>query len=205
MRLKLIKQSPIAESGKSSRETSPSRFSSNDTEVLEDAHSPNAQWDIGSSVSEDVSPEDAESILLYTMQLVYGIELPEDALAQDQLKQATTSFIHQLSPYVWQSQGSTDGSWQGDGSAASSNTSPGSSGGSSGRGKKHGRNGDEDAYSPDERGSGSLSAKRTKKASKEDENLRLSCPYRKRNPFRFNVRDHHSCAMTYFPKFAELR
>lgn len=173
--------------------------------MLEDAHSPNAQWDISSSVSEDVSPEDAESILLYTMQLVYGIELPEDALAQEQLKQATISFIHQLSPYVWQSQGSTDGSWQGDGSAASSNTSPGSSGGSSGRGKKHGRNGDDEAYSPDERGSSSQSAKRTKKTSKEDENLRLSCPYRKRNPFRFNVRDHHSCAMTYFPKFAELR
>jgi hypothetical protein len=43
------------------------------------------------------------------------------------------------------------------------------------------------------------------KPTPSDDNLRLSCPYRKRNPNRFNVRDHHSCAMTYFPKFAELR
>ena len=38
-----------------------------------------------------------------------------------------------------------------------------------------------------------------------DSPLRLSCPFRKRNPRRFNIRDHYSCSMTYFPKFAELR
>jgi hypothetical protein len=27
----------------------------------------------------------------------------------------------------------------------------------------------------------------------------LSCPFRKRNPLRFNVRDYHNCAITEFP------
>jgi hypothetical protein len=58
----------------------------------------------------------------------------------------------------------------------------------------------------DRDGQGSLPYKRVKPSPRDvEENLRLSCPYRKRNPLRFNVREHHSCAMTYFPKFAELR
>jgi hypothetical protein len=35
--------------------------------------------------------------------------------------------------------------------------------------------------------------------------VKLSCPYRARNPIRFNVRDAHSCAMTYFSNFSDLR
>jgi hypothetical protein len=73
-----------------------------------------------------------------------------------------------------------------------------------GKRKKLGK-GDQDGddYSDGE-GVGSF-AKRARPNPREEENLRLSCPFRKRNPHRFNVRDHHSCAMTYFPKFAELR
>ncbi|KAK0638548.1 hypothetical protein B0T16DRAFT_226820 [Cercophora newfieldiana] len=36
-------------------------------------------------------------------------------------------------------------------------------------------------------------------------NLRLSCPYRKRFPGIFNVREHYSCSMTYYTEFAKLR
>ena len=35
--------------------------------------------------------------------------------------------------------------------------------------------------------------------------LRLSCPYRKKDPVRFGVRQRYSCSMTYFDTFAKLR
>ncbi|CEJ79847.1 hypothetical protein VHEMI00062 [[Torrubiella] hemipterigena] len=194
--------SPIAESGKSSRETSPSGRSSNGTEVLETTESA-SPWETGSANSEDVSVDDAESILTYTTRLVYGLDIPDDPHVRAALHKLTSSFVHQLSPHMWQSHGSsTDGSWQGDLSGSSSNTSPCSSGGDR-KGKKHSRSGDDN--SQDGGGAGSVQSKRAKKNGGEDENIRLSCPFRKRNPYRFNVRDHHSCAMTYFPKFAELR
>lgn len=95
-------------------------------------------------------------------------------------------------------------------SGSSSSTTPSTGAGldgshSFGKRKKqsNGEDGGEDLT--DGEGSGYIPSKRIKPSPKEDENLRLSCPYRKRNPHRFNVRDHHSCAMTYFPKFAELR
>lgn len=206
-RLLTAKSSPIAESGKSSRETSPSgRSSTNGTEVLETTESASL-WETGSANSEDVSVDDAESILTYTARLVYGLDIPDDPHVRDSLHKLTASFVHQLSPHMWQSHGgssSTDGSWQGDLSGSSSNTSPSSSGGD-GKGKKHSRSTDDSNSQDGSGGSGSVQSKRAKKSAGEDENIRLSCPFRKRNPYRFNVRDHHSCAMTYFPKFAELR
>ncbi|KAK0709339.1 hypothetical protein B0T26DRAFT_721229 [Lasiosphaeria miniovina] len=35
--------------------------------------------------------------------------------------------------------------------------------------------------------------------------LRIRCPYRARNPRRFNVREHQGCAMTYFTLMSDLR
>jgi hypothetical protein len=46
----------------------------------------------------------------------------------------------------------------------------------------------------------SSSAKRAKTAD-----FKLSCPFRKRNCHRFNVRDHRKCALTYFTSFSDLR
>jgi len=35
--------------------------------------------------------------------------------------------------------------------------------------------------------------------------MNLSCPYRKRNPLRFNVRDYHACATHPFANMAHLK
>jgi len=35
--------------------------------------------------------------------------------------------------------------------------------------------------------------------------MNLSCPYRKRNPLRFNVRDYHACATHSFANMAHLK
>ena len=48
-------------------------------------------------------------------------------------------------------------------------------------------------------GNGSARQKRT------NTGLRLRCVFRARNPIKFNVRDHYSCAMSYFSCFADLR
>ena len=48
-------------------------------------------------------------------------------------------------------------------------------------------------------GNGSARQKRT------NTGLRLRCVFRARNPTKFNVRDHYSCAMSYFSCFADLR
>lgn len=33
----------------------------------------------------------------------------------------------------------------------------------------------------------------------------MSCPFRKRNPIRFNVRDYRSCALTSYPDYPQLK
>ncbi|KAK3382088.1 hypothetical protein B0T24DRAFT_600456 [Lasiosphaeria ovina] len=38
-----------------------------------------------------------------------------------------------------------------------------------------------------------------------DIDFNLSCPFRKRNPLRFNVRDHQSCAIQPFPDISQLK
>ena len=44
------------------------------------------------------------------------------------------------------------------------------------------------------------------KSTGQDESVgRLSCPYRKRNPKRFNIREYDSCAFTYFSTFGALK
>ncbi|KAK0625846.1 hypothetical protein B0T14DRAFT_88226 [Immersiella caudata] len=45
--------------------------------------------------------------------------------------------------------------------------------------------------------------KRAKTDSTEDQ--RLSCPFRKRNPVKFNVRDHQNCAVQSFPDVSQLK
>jgi hypothetical protein len=43
------------------------------------------------------------------------------------------------------------------------------------------------------------------KRAKTEEDQRLSCPFRKRNPVKFNVRDHQNCAVQSFPDVSQLK
>jgi len=86
----------------------------------------------------------------------------------------------------------------------------GSGGNGSQRSQKRPSNGDEDH---DEGGasdgSGGGGGKRPRKEgsvdSSQDGALRLSCPFRKRNPVKFNVRDFQSCAVQSFPDISQLK
>lgn len=177
----------------------------------EEFNSPFSKCDTNSTTSEDYSSEDAETILDFALQLVYGVDRHDTTVAPAESLHIAHKFIRELSQCIWQTAPHTQAANTIPTSRSPSSTAVGEGTGHSQRGgkrKKHtdagGREEEGDGFS-DGDGDGSLPLKRLKPNPKEDENLRLSCPFRKRNPHRFNVRDHHSCAMTFFPKFAELR
>ncbi|KAJ6439779.1 zinc finger domain-containing protein [Purpureocillium lavendulum] len=164
------------------------------------------QSDVASVVSDDFSPEDVDAVLDFALQSVYGIELRETSAPTAVIRQLASDFLTDLGQHIWQTPSDTRAA--NTMSTASSSTTPSQgTGGESSQIKRKKLAGGEDGgeeYSDGE-GSGFGPSKRLRPSPREEENLRLSCPFRKRNPHRFNVRDHHSCAMTYFPKFAELR
>ncbi|GKU21099.1 unnamed protein product [Fusarium langsethiae] len=156
--------------------------------------------------SEDVTPEDATLVLNYALQVIYGVDLNDTSIAQDKVQSLVSNFAQDIGQHIWQS--ASDGQFSHTMSRSSSSSTPSqdaSNGDRRAKRKKQGKREDDGDEFSDGEGSGYLPTKRSRPNPKEDENLRLSCPFRKRNPHRFNVRDHHSCAMTYFPKFAELR
>ncbi|KAI9151480.1 hypothetical protein HJFPF1_08683 [Paramyrothecium foliicola] len=165
------------------------------------------EWETASNSSDDCSPQDADTILNHTLQLVYGVDLQETSIQSSVSAKLVQKFLKDVSQHVWQCP--TDNS-PGNGMSSSSLSSTPSQGISSsdsqraGKRKKQGKSEEDGDEFSDGEGPVSL-PKRARPNPRDDDNLRLSCPFRKRNPHRFNVRDHHSCAMTYFPKFAELR
>lgn len=156
---------------------------------------------------------DADTLLNYTLQLVYGIDAPEQESHLNNLRRLSSRYIRELGDAIWQSP-AVDGeqpSSQGN-SYSSSTSSPADDGqreSQSGSSQASSKRKQEEDLGEDGggngQGAGFLPVKKAKHSVRDSGNLRLSCPFRQRNPQRFNVRDHHSCAMTYFPKFAELR
>ncbi|TWU76092.1 hypothetical protein ED733_007688 [Metarhizium rileyi] len=171
--------------------------------------SPAQKSDISfTAFGETISSDDADGILDYTLQLVYGIELSEAQASTGALHELVSKFVRELGQHIWQTP--LDGQVSQTSTGPSSSNTPSTGSGAEipqgfGKRKKQTNREDDGEELTDGEGPGYVPSKRTKSSPREDENLRLSCPYRKRNPSRFNVRDHHSCAMTYFPKFAELR
>lgn len=170
-------------------------------------------WDNDSTAtSDELSGEDGESVLDFTLQLVYGLELREAPISPAVARSLVANFVRDIGRHLASDSQLTHDMSTSSSRSYSSTPSQGSSGNDgrngAGKRKKPGRRGggdeDGDEFSDGE-GGGFVGVKRLRPNPKEEENLRLSCPYRKRNPHRFNVREHHSCAMTYFPKFAELR
>ncbi|KND90802.1 hypothetical protein TOPH_04623 [Tolypocladium ophioglossoides CBS 100239] len=171
-------------------------------------NSPAPRSDTTSIASDDFSTDDADALLDYTLQLVYGIELRDASVSTPVLRQLVSKYIRDLGQHIWQTTSDTQVNAQTMSTSSSSTPSQGAGReGSQGFGKRKKQTGGDDGGEDFSDGecSGFGPAKRPRPSPKEEENLRLSCPFRKRNAHRFNVRDHHSCAMTYFPKFAELR
>ncbi|EGY18536.1 uncharacterized protein VDAG_09062 [Verticillium dahliae VdLs.17] len=159
----------------------------------------------------DSSDEEVEGVLNYVLQAAYGVDLDEIGAPQSLLRRFTSRFIQDVGRIAFSGPSTTQLTHTTSASSRStvliaraptrtSQTGKRKKGGPS----RDGTEDDEDISEDD--ADGGAPFKRPRQIAKEpEENLRLSCPFRKRNPARFNVREHHSCAMTYFPKFAELR
>ncbi|KAH7157347.1 hypothetical protein B0J13DRAFT_168455 [Dactylonectria estremocensis] len=165
------------------------------------------KWEGSSTTSEDLSRDDADLLLGYALQLVYGVDINDASIPRAAAHSMVSNFVQDIDKHIWKAPSDTQLSHTLSTSSSSSTPSQEGAGGDrrGGKRKKVGKRDDEGDEFSDGEGSGYLPTKRVRPNPREDENLRLSCPFRKRNPHRFNVRDHHSCAMTYFPKFAELR
>ncbi|KAK5995353.1 hypothetical protein PT974_03757 [Cladobotryum mycophilum] len=200
----LASSSPIKEE----EELTPS--SSHDWPQPEPASEPAlaSKWESSSTSSDDCSPRDTEAILDYTLQLIYGVDLGEASKTTTALRRLVCKFVGDVGNSIWVAPSDAELTQVMSTSSSSSTPSQGGSGAGSqggGKRKKLGKGDEDEGDFSEGEGSGFLPTKRPRPNPRDDENLRLSCPFRKRNPQRFNVRDHHSCAMTYFPKFAELR
>ncbi|KAH6981714.1 hypothetical protein BKA56DRAFT_672516 [Ilyonectria sp. MPI-CAGE-AT-0026] len=179
-----------------------------DEDADEECDANTQKWEGSSTTSDDLSRDDADMLLGYALQLVYGIDINEASISPAAAHTVVANFVQDIDKHIWKAPSDTQLSHTMSTSSSSSTPSQEGVGGDPRRGgkrKKLGKRDDDGDEFSDGEGSGFLPAKRARPNPREDENLRLSCPFRKRNPHRFNVRDHHSCAMTYFPKFAELR
>lgn len=166
-------------------------------------------WETTSTASDDYSHDDADAVLDYTLQLVYGVDSNESPIPRAKLQRLTHDFLASIGEAVREECEDGEQAVPNRSSTgfSSSSLSEGNIGDDAQKGEKRKKLDQSDKGGDDvsdNEGYNPLPNKRIKPTPNED-NLRLSCPYRKRNPHRFNVRDHHSCAMTYFPKFAELR
>lgn len=173
-------------------------------------------WEPVTPTPIDFSNEEADAILNYVLQMTYGVDLEEVNMPPSFLRQFVFRFVQDIGRFAFNGFPATT-QLAHTTSTSSNGSMPLSRRSGSGRGSQNGgkrkkgeagrMDGDEDGDDlTDDDGDSSVPFKRARPTPREaDENLRLSCPFRKRNPHRFNVREHHSCAMTYFPKFAELR
>lgn len=73
------------------------------------------------------------------------------------------------------------------------------------RGNGSGNQPNEEEQKDDGSGDEGISPVRSKKIKIEPPDNRYPCPYRKRNPLKFNVRDHNTCATTFFSDFTSLK
>ncbi|OLN94104.1 hypothetical protein CCHL11_07181 [Colletotrichum chlorophyti] len=172
-------------------------------------------WEPVSPTPIDFSNEEADAILDYVLQVSYGVELDEVNTPPSFLRQFVFRFMQDIGRFAFRgfptaSQSTHTTSTSSNGSMSISRKSGSGQDSHNGKRKKgDGRRieGDDDGDDmSDDDGDSNMPFKRARPTPRDTEDsLRLSCPFRKRNPNRFNVREHHSCAMTYFPKFAELR
>jgi hypothetical protein len=188
--------------------------------AAESAHLSAEESDSDETVSNEIVPaEDGTGkVLTYTLDVVFGLSVNDISLVPTKCRSLVSNFISDMAWAVEQGIGQKQVPKYDDAdinrlptNASTSSSATGSSQRSSTRsdkGKRKSRNcGHDDEDGDDEcddngkrRGEPGPS-----KRPKLESSFRMSCPYRKKNPLRFNVRDHRLCALTVFTDTAELR
>jgi hypothetical protein len=172
------------------------------------------------TVSNETTPtKDVSSrVLDYTLDVLFGLPIDDVTRVPRTCRSIVNNFISDMSWAVSKSNGQQrahEYTCTAELNRLPSNSSMSSSGhdsnqrsrAKSDRGKRKSRDtGEEDQDGNDECGD-NVDKRRDDgpcKRSKSD-SLRMSCPFRKKNPLRFNVRDYRLCALTVFTDTAELR
>lgn len=161
----------------------------------------------------------AGMVLNYTLDVVFGLAVDFAAQVPSTCRSIVDNFINDISWAIDKKLGQKQapGYARAGGlsriptSSSASSSATGSSHRSPTRGDDQGKrkardDGDEDQDSDDERDD-EVNKRRDSGPSKRAKlvSVRMSCPFRKKNPLRFNVRDYRLCALTVFTDTAELR
>ncbi|KAM0391543.1 hypothetical protein ACHAPZ_011200 [Fusarium culmorum] len=72
--------------------------------------------------SEDVSSEDANLVLNYALQVIYGVDLNDTSIAQDKVQCLVSNFAQNINQHIWQS--ASDGQFSHTMSRSSSSSTP---------------------------------------------------------------------------------
>lgn len=161
-------------------------------------------------VTTDTTDGYLNSILSILLQLAYGLELENYPESLPECQILLAEFLDQLSAsmnvFPIHLASGFEGDTTGDlGTRTPSTEQCSTSSASNHAGKKKGARTTSSRDSDDGSGEASRGSGRDHKVTKHSSNLRLSCPYRKLLPERFNVRQHYSCSMTYYTEFSKLR
>ncbi|KAK0736580.1 hypothetical protein B0T21DRAFT_401993 [Apiosordaria backusii] len=171
------------------------------------------------SDNDTVSAEEADHILAFSLPTVRGInssDVPKEVL--EVCRSVTYAYAERIAALVdcfgdlSVAPGDAGATSVGSAGSLSQRQSSTQSDKPTGKGKgrpnqnKKRRLSDEENDEDDEEESGSI-VEDTKEPGEERNvgGAKLRCIFRARNPTRFNVRDHTSCAMTMFTKFSDLR
>lgn len=169
--------------------------------------------------NETLPPKDASRrVLSYTLDVVFGLAIDNVTQVPTRCRSVVDNFISDMAWAVDQEPGqkqvpryecaadltrlATNSSMGSSATAASQRSSPRSD-----KGKRKSRDSGDDDQDGDDECDDEPKKRRDAGPSKRAklDPVRLSCPFRKKNPLRFNVRDHRLCALTVFTDTAELR
>ena len=165
--------------------------------------------------SNHVLPEEVE-IFETTLRRVYGITIEEANIPVRHWQPLLLKYVEGLHAYAQQAlEGVNQPEEPGDSRSTSTNQPHDSASGQSTSGTEPTRgvgkrcrdlagNGEDGASGEGDGGNTRVGVAKKPKGS-HTPRLKLSCPYRKRDPGRFGVRQRYSCSMTYFDTFAKLR
>lgn len=162
-----------------------------------------SESDTSSQESDDIVLPEEMAIFEATLQTVFGLTVEEANISVDKWKPLVLDFVKGLHAHVWLAPEGADEpeksqSIPRDGRSLQGEGAPKAPGK---RAREIGGNGIEDNTN-----GGNTCVRAAKKPRiGETLGLRFSCPYRKRNPERFNVRQRYSCSMTFFSTIAKVR
>jgi hypothetical protein len=173
----------------------------------------------GTVHNETFPPADASGrVLNYTLDVVFGLAIDNVTEVPTTCRSIVENFISDMAWAVDKEVGATQApgyTCAADLSRLPTNASTSSSATSSSqrsstrsdKGKRKSREGGEDDQDGDDECDDKVNKRRDSGPSKRPklDSFRMSCPFRKKNPLRFNVRDYRLCALTVFTDTAELR